>query len=117
MKYLLVVFMSLCTFSTAFASDFLKPEEVKQLMVGKKILARAPNGSMFDFQMNEDGSASTSAAGGDTGKWRLNDEGYCVTWQKIRKGAEMCFKVTKRSLGQHFVIYPDGTHIAIVRID
>ncbi len=109
--------MSLCTFSTAFASDFLKQEEVKELMVGKKILARAPNGSMFDFQMNQDFTSTTSAGGSDTGVWRLSEEGYCVTWQKIRKGAEMCFKVTKRSLGQHFVIYPDGTHVAIVRID
>ena len=114
------IFITLSLLSTAFgvqANDFLKPDEIKSLMVGKKILARAPNGSMFDFQMNEDNSSTTSAGGGDVGKWRLNDEGYCVAWVNIRKGSEMCFKVTKRNLGQYFVVYPDGVHVAIMRID
>jgi hypothetical protein len=117
MKKLLILISLLTTVLSVQASDYLNPEEVRALLVGKKVLARAPSGSMFDFQMNEDGSASTSAAGGDTGKWRLNEDGYCVSWLKIRKGNEMCFKVTARKLGQHFVVYPDGTQVALARID
>ena len=117
MKKILVLISLLTAALGAQANDYLKPEEVRALLVGKKVLGRVPSGAMFDFQMNEDGTSSTSAAGGDTGKWRLNDEGYCVSWVKIRSGSEMCFKVTKRKLGQHFVVYPDGMHVALVRID
>ena len=117
MKKFLVLISLLTAALGVQANDYLNPEEVRALLVGKKVLGRVPSGSMIDFQMNEDGTSSTSAAGGDTGKWRLNDEGYCVSWVKIRKGSEMCFKVTKRKLGQHFVVYPDGMHVALVRID
>ena len=101
---------------TVAASDFLKPQEIKALLVGKKVLARLTNGSLIDFQMNADLTASTTAASGDTGNWRLSDDGYCVTWTKIRNGAETCFRVAK-SLGNHWVIYPDGSRIQLTRID
>jgi hypothetical protein len=117
MKKMTALIILLSTTLGAQANDYLRPDEVRALLVGKKVLGRVSSGAMFDFQMNEDGTASTSAAGGDTGKWRLNDDGYCTSWDKIRKGSEMCFKVTKRKLGQHFVVYPDGTHVALVRID
>ncbi len=117
MKKLLILISLLTAVLSVQAGDYLKPEEVRALLVGKKVLGRISSGAMFEFQMNEDGTASTSAAGGDTGKWRLNDEGYCTSWDKIRKGTEMCFKVTKRKLGQHFVVYPDGMHVVLVRID
>jgi hypothetical protein len=117
MKNIFVLITLLTTSLLVQANDYLKPEEVKSLLVGKKVLGRFTSGAMIDFQLNEDNTSSTSASGGDTGKWRLNEEGYCVSWVKIRKGSEMCFRVTKRNLGQHFVVAPDGTHVQLVRID
>jgi hypothetical protein len=102
--------------NVALANELLKPDQIQNLLAGKKIVGQAPNGSMFDFQMNADFTAATSAAGGDTGKWRLSDDGYCATWTKIRKGAEACFKISKSGLN-YFVIGPDGSQSRIVRID
>lgn len=117
MKKLFALFILLSTIFGAQANEYLRPDEVRALLVGKKVLGRASNGSLLDFQMNEDFSSSTSAAGGDVGKWRLNEDGYCISWVKIRKGTEMCFKVKKNILGAHFVVYPDGTLVQLVRID
>jgi hypothetical protein len=100
----------------ALANDFLKPDQIQNLLVGKKILAQAANGSMVEFQMNSDFTATTSAAGGDTGRWRLSEEGYCTTWIKIRQGNESCFRISKLG-ANHFVIGPDGSRSRIVRID
>ncbi len=71
---------------------------------------------MFDFQMNSDFTATTSVAGGDTGKWRLSEDGYCATWTKIRQGKEACFKVSKVG-ANYFVMGSDGSRSRIVRID
>lgn len=102
--------------NAAFANEFLKPDQIQILIAGKKILGQAANGGMFDVQMTADFTATTSAAGGDTGKWRLSEDGYCATWTKIRKGAEACFKISKSGLN-YFVIGPDGSQARIVRID
>jgi hypothetical protein len=85
-------------------------------LAGKKVLGQAGNGAMFDFQMNSDFTAITSAAGGDTGKWRLSEDGYCATWTKIRQGKEACFKVSKVG-ANYFVMGSDGSRSRIVRID
>lgn len=116
MKKLMCLAAGILVTVSATASDFLKPDDIKNLLVGKKVLAQAGSGPMFDFQMNADGAASTSAAGGDTGKWRLSADGYCTTWNKIRAGTERCFKVTKTG-ANYFVINPDGSQVRIVRID
>ena len=117
MKHILTFITCLLLAAGAQANDFLKPEEIKSLLVGKKILARFSSGAVFDFQMNEDNTTSTSLGGGDVGKWRLSDDGYCTSWVKIRKGAEVCVRVSKRSFGQYVVVYPDGSLVLITRID
>lgn len=94
MKTALTVLAGMLMVSGATANTFLKPEEIQSLFVGKKVLGQMASGGMFDFQMNPDFTATTSAAGGDTGKWRLSADGYCSTWNKIRAGTERCFKVS-----------------------
>lgn len=116
MKKLICSAAGILVAASSCANDFLKPDDIKKLMVGKKVVAQVGAGGMFDFQMNADGTASTSAAGGDTGKWRFSDDGYCATWVKIRAGAERCFKVSKTG-ANYFVINPDGSQVRIVRID
>jgi hypothetical protein len=100
----------------ALANDFLKPDQIQNLLAGKKVLGQTGSGAMFDFQMNADFTATTSAAGGDTGKWRLSEDGYCATWTKIRQGTEACFKISKVG-ANYFVMGSDGSRSRIVRID
>lgn len=116
MKKVVCVFAGILVATAALANEFLKPDQIQTLLVGKKVIAQVGNGPMFDFQMNPDFTATTSAAGGDTGKWRMSDDGYCTTWNKIRAGSERCFRVSKVGFN-HVVIGPDGGQTRIVRID
>lgn len=100
----------------ALANDFLKPDQIQNLLAGKKVLGQAGNGAMIEFQMNADFTATTSTAGGDTGKWRLSEDGYCTSWTKIRQGTEACFKISKVG-ANYFVMGPDGSRSRLVRID
>ena len=114
---LLIVFAS----TSLSAADFLKPDEIKTLLEGKKLLVRVGNGSPFEVQLNIDGSTVTSALGGDTGTWRLSDDGYCAKWTKIRKGEEGCFRVGKNALlgliSYYVINTADGSRTDIMRID
>ena len=114
---LLIVFAS----ASLSAADFLKPDEIKTLLEGKKLLVRVGNGSPFEVQLNIDGSTATSALGGDTGTWRLSDDGYCAKWTKIRKGEEGCFRVGKNALlgliSYYVINTADGSRTDIMRID
>ncbi len=116
MKISLSIIATVFFANGALANDFLKPDQIQNLLVGKKVLGQASNGSIFDFQMNSDFTATTSAAGGDTGRWRLSEDGYCSTWTKIRQGKEACFKVSKVG-ANYFVDGPDGSRSRIMRID
>jgi hypothetical protein len=116
MKTAIIILAGLAATSLVMANDFLKPNQIQSLLVGKKVVAQIGNGPMLDFQMNADLTTTTSAAGGDVGKWRLSDDGYCITWKKIRAGNERCFKVSKMGFG-YFIINPDGSQVRIVRID
>lgn len=54
-----------------------------------------------------DGTAKASGAVSDTGKWRVTDDGYCVTWTRIRGGSERCFTITP--WGSSFLLVTQGT--------
>ena len=116
MKIAFSLIASVLLANGALANDFLNPDQVQNLLAGKKILGQPSNGGSFDFQMNSDFTTTTSLAGGDTGRWRLSEDGYCTIWTKIRQGKESCFKVSKVG-ANYFVHGPDGSRSRIVRID
>ncbi|MCU0763166.1 MAG: hypothetical protein MUF76_09350 [Hydrogenophaga sp.] len=115
MKCVFPLLVGMVMAGNAMADEYLKPEQIQSLLVGKKVIGQV-GGGMFDFQMNADKTATTSAAGGDTGTWRFSEDGYCATWTKIRAGVERCFKVSKVGIS-YFVVAPDGSRTRLVRID
>lgn len=98
--------------------DHWSPEQIKHEWVGKKLLVRIPNGQLMDLWFKDGGGLEIAGNNfTDTGVWRLNDEGYCAKWQKIRNGEERCFTVRTR-LG-HTTVYstdgsPSGTIVRVV---
>lgn len=102
----------------AFAQDRpLTGDEIRKMLVGKKVFARAGNGNLTDFYMNADQTARVSIGNlNDEGTWRMTETGYCATWKQIRQGQERCFTVVRRG-STLYVLNPDGsTSVEILRL-
>jgi hypothetical protein len=97
------------TLAQAQAQDTrLSPEEIKSSWVGKKVLAQTMKGAQIEMRLVADGTATLGGGFTDSGTWRLNDTGYCATWQKIRGGKEACLTVVRRG-DKMFVLNADGS--------
>ena len=109
----LILSCSLAGLSGALAQDgLLSPQDIQANWVGKTMLGVVGSGPSagknVEFTMNSDGTASVSGAATDTGTWRLSEQGYCATWQNIRRGQERCFTVLRK--GDVFQVFnPDGS--------
>ena len=97
--------------TAAHAQDVpVPPEEIKSKFVGKKLFSRSmTNGALADFVMHADGTATVSASPNfnDTGKWWLNDTGYCTKWTRMRQGQEACFRIVRRG-SELLILDSDG---------
>ena len=88
--------------STTFAAlaatppALLTPDQIKALFgTGKPFTATSASGTKtYIFTFNPDGSALEVQKGnkGISGKWRVDDKGYCTTWGT---GTEHCYTVDK----------------------
>jgi hypothetical protein len=99
----------LCGATAAQAQDqFLTGDQIKAAWTGKKLFARSGSAGLLDMQLRADGTAQVSVGNmNDTGTWRVTDDGYCAKWQRIRQGAEACFKVMKRG-DRTYTVGSDG---------
>lgn len=75
----------------------LTPDQIKALFgTGKPFIATSVSGTkIYSFTFNPDGTAlelQKGAKKGVSGKWRVDDKGYCTTWGA---GTEHCYTVDK----------------------
>jgi hypothetical protein len=85
------------------------PKEIQDNWVGKNLVGTTANGTPATVKLQSDGAASLAAGSTyDTGTWRLSEQGYCTTWNRIRAGQERCFTV--RRIGTTMSVFnPDGS--------
>ncbi len=84
-------------------------QEIQQTWSGKELQGTSLQGARVFLKLETDGKASFSVGNiSDTGTWRIHDQGYCTTWQRVRAGEERCFTVI-RSGGRFNVFNPDGS--------
>jgi hypothetical protein len=84
---------------------------VFQSWIGKTLVVAAYNGRP-EVRFEADGTASISSPNTrDSGRWRLDDNGYCVRWQKLREGREACFGIITVG-ADTFIVYKGGTEVA-----
>ena len=84
------------------------PAEIRDKWSGRTLQGRTPGGAAVAMSFKSDGKAELSGAASDTGTWRVSDNGYCTTWNRIRAGQERCFTV-RRAAGRIEVFNPDGS--------
>jgi hypothetical protein len=118
MKYPVIAAALSLAMCGALAQDTrLSPDEIRAAWVGKKVLAQTSRGAQFEFRMMADGSATVSGGVNDTGTWRLNETGYCATWQKIRGGKEGCLTVVRKG-DKTLVLNADGsTNTEVLKVE
>ena len=82
-----------------------------QSWIGRTLVVEVPNGNRNTAAFAADGTARIDGGAADTGKWRLDDDGYCVTWQKLRGGREACFTIVR--MGNEFlIVFKNTTDVA-----
>lgn len=54
--------------------------------------------------------------GKDSGSFRIENEQFCSTWTKLRKGEESCSKVYRIDEKEYEFISIDGTYAATMRL-
>lgn len=85
------------------------PKEIQDTWVGRTLSGSTASGAPAIVKLQADGSASVSAGSTyDTGTWRLSEQGYCTTWNRIRAGQERCFSA-QRNGSKVTVLNPDGS--------
>ena len=92
----------------AAQSASIAPAEIRDTWTGRTLSGRTPGGAAVAMTFGPDGKAALSGAASDTGTWRVSDNGYCTTWNRIRAGQERCFTV-RRAAGCIEVFNPDGS--------
>ena len=83
-------------------------KQIFQSWLGKLLDYELPDGQKGVVIYAADGTVKASGAISDTGKWRLTDDGYCVTWTKIRGGREGCLTIAP--WGSGFLLVIKGTN-------
>jgi hypothetical protein len=76
--------------------------EIFQSWIGRTLELELPNGSKAIAVFAADGTATLSGALSDAGKWRLDDDGYCASRQKLPSGRDACFTI--RLMGGSFLV-------------
>ena len=82
-----VVVCACLTMPALAQEQSVTPNEIQETWAGKTLVGTTAGGAPASIKLLSDGSASVSAGStGDTGTWRLSDQGYCTTWRIIRAG-------------------------------
>ena len=108
-----LVTLSLSLSPSLRAQDALMtPQDIQSAWVGKTVVATISGGSsagrVVELQLKAEGVARLGGALFDTGTWRLSENGYCVTWKKIRAGEERCLTASRKG-GEIQILNPDGS--------
>ncbi len=112
---LMVVLAALCGCTTPIEhGTAMTPQEISSDLVGKTWSGTLANGSPATQVVNADGTISIEGGLNDSGRWRLSDKGYCVTWNKLRHGVEACYIVERTASGHYVVRRAEGQPVMTV---
>ncbi|NTA36227.1 hypothetical protein [Agrobacterium salinitolerans] len=95
MRMFFTVLISVLASSTATYAETLSADKIKSDIIGKIMCVDTKSGKAC-ARHNADGTSQIiSGPPQQKGKWRLENNNHCVTWEKIRNGKELCFEYIK----------------------
>jgi hypothetical protein len=91
----------------------MTPQQISSDLVGKSWSGKLYNGSPTTQVVNADGTIRIEGGLNDGGRWRLSDNGYCVTWNRMRHGVETCYVVERTQSGHYVVSRANGGQLVM----
>jgi hypothetical protein len=92
----------------------MTPQQIASDLVGKSWSGTLYNGSPTTQVVGADGTVRIEGGLNDSGRWRLSDNGYCVTWNRMRHGVEVCYVVARTPSGHYVVTRANGQAVMTV---
>jgi hypothetical protein len=92
----------------------MTPQQISSDLVGKTWSGKLANGSPATQVVDADGTIRIEGGLNDSGRWRMSDKGYCVTWNRMRHGVEGCYIVERTPSGHYVVRRADGQPVMTV---
>ena len=98
--------------ATAEASAQDQSKAIFQGWIGRTLVLDVQN-RRGELRYETDGATSTTTPTQDSGRWRWDDSGpgYCVRWQKLRRGEEACFTIVTVG-ADRYIVYRGGNEVA-----
>ncbi len=92
----------------------MTPQQISSDLVGKTWSGTLSNGSQTSQVVDANGDIRIQGGLNDRGHWRMSDNGYCVTWNRMRHGVEGCYIVERTPSGHYVVRRADGQLVMTV---
>lgn len=98
------------TGTTSSAERKLTGAEIQELVSGVTAYGRSSQGANIMVKYAPDGTLSVSVGSSftDKGKWELQGDKICATWNKIRNGERACFDLIHVNGDTYRVVDPHG---------
>jgi hypothetical protein len=91
----------------------MTPQQISSELVGKSWSGTLYNGSPTTQVVDADGTIRIEGGLNDSGRWRMSDNGYCVTWNRMRHGVETCYVVERTPSGHYVVNRANGGQLVM----
>jgi hypothetical protein len=91
----------------------MAPQQISSELVGKSWSGTLYNGSPTTQVVDADGTIRIEGGLNDSGRWRMSDNGYCVTWNRMRHGVETCYVVERTPSGHYVVNRANGGQLVM----
>lgn len=91
----------------------MTPQQISSELVGKSWSGTLYNGSPTTQVVDADGTIRIEGGLNDSGRWRMSDSGYCVTWNRMRHGVETCYVVERTPSGNYVVDRANGGQLVM----
>jgi hypothetical protein len=98
-------------------ANIMSQSDMEQLFYAERTVRFSIPGGFATVRYYPDGRQEIEWDNGkDTGRFRIENEEFCSTWERLRNGAESCLKVYKVSEDEYEFMSSDGAIVATMHL-
>jgi len=98
-------------------ANIMSQSDMEQLFYAERTVRFSIPGGFANVRYYPDGRQEIEWDNGkDAGRFRIENEEFCSTWERLRNGAESCLKVYKVSEYEFEFMSSDGAIVAIMHL-
>ncbi|MGW8179657.1 MAG: hypothetical protein ACWGQW_12995 [bacterium] len=111
-RYAVAAGVALILSSQAHADHgLLSGAEIQSTLAGATAEGKTSKGKEYEVEYAANGAVKMSMKDNsfwDQGNWKVDGDAYCASWEKIRKGAENCWRLRHESGSKYVFEGIDG---------